>query len=152
MDTAPTFTTACAVVNHAEPSNEYSNNGAGTPLNKQGLAASWRTGIGERDEFLLSAYVLRNRNGMNYGLPWIRPSATSPMQHTTVLPLDPSTSYAPFRVYNIGNNQPVELMTFIRTIEDAIGQEAKKKKRERHISNLSISEVGTPREEIQDQI
>ena len=39
---------------------------------------------------------------------------------------DPSTSYAPFRVYNIGNNQPVELMTFIKTIEDAIGQEAKK--------------------------
>jgi UDP-glucuronate 4-epimerase len=39
---------------------------------------------------------------------------------------DPSTSYAPFRVYNIGNNQPVELMTFIKTIEDAVGQEAKK--------------------------
>lgn len=39
---------------------------------------------------------------------------------------EPSTSSAPFRVYNIGNNQPVELMTFIKTIEDAIGQEAKK--------------------------
>jgi hypothetical protein len=34
-----------------------------------------------------------------------------------------------------------------------IGQEAKKKKRERHISNLSISEVDTPkREEVQNQI
>lgn len=39
---------------------------------------------------------------------------------------DPSTSFAPFRVYNIGNNQPIELMTFIKTIEDAIGKEAKK--------------------------
>lgn len=39
---------------------------------------------------------------------------------------DPGTSNAPFRVYNIGNNQPVELITFIKTIEDAIGQEAKK--------------------------
>jgi len=39
---------------------------------------------------------------------------------------DPSSSYAPFRVYNIGNHTPVELMTFIKTIEDALGQEAKK--------------------------
>jgi UDP-glucuronate 4-epimerase len=39
---------------------------------------------------------------------------------------DPGTSYAPYRVYNIGNHQPVELMTFIKTIEDALGQEAKK--------------------------
>ncbi len=39
---------------------------------------------------------------------------------------DPGSSYAPYKVYNIGNHQPVELMTFIKTIEDAIGQEAKK--------------------------
>jgi UDP-glucuronate 4-epimerase len=39
---------------------------------------------------------------------------------------DPSASYAPFRVYNIGNHQPVELMTFIQTIEAALGKEAKK--------------------------
>jgi len=39
---------------------------------------------------------------------------------------DPSSSYAPFRVYNIGNHQPVELMTFIKTIEDALGKEAQK--------------------------
>jgi UDP-glucuronate 4-epimerase len=30
---------------------------------------------------------------------------------------DPGTSYAPYKVYNIGNNNPVELMTFIETIE-----------------------------------
>jgi UDP-glucuronate 4-epimerase len=37
---------------------------------------------------------------------------------------DPSTSYAPYRVYNIGNHQPVELMTFIETIENALGKKA----------------------------
>ena len=39
---------------------------------------------------------------------------------------DPSCSYAPFRVYNIGNHEPVELMTFIQTIESALGIEARK--------------------------
>lgn len=39
---------------------------------------------------------------------------------------DPGTSYAPYKVYNIGNNQPVELMTFIEMIESALGIEAKK--------------------------
>ncbi|MDP4029404.1 MAG: NAD-dependent epimerase [Gallionella sp.] len=37
---------------------------------------------------------------------------------------DPSTSYAPYRVYNIGNHQPVELMTFIETLENALGKKA----------------------------
>ena len=39
---------------------------------------------------------------------------------------DPGTSYAPFRIYNIGNNQPIELMEFIATLEDAIGRKAVK--------------------------
>ena len=39
---------------------------------------------------------------------------------------DPATSYAPYRVYNIGNNEPVELMEFIETIEDAVGNKAEK--------------------------
>jgi len=39
---------------------------------------------------------------------------------------DPATSYAPYRVYNIGNNEPVELMEFIETIENAVGQKAEK--------------------------
>ncbi|SFE85302.1 UDP-glucuronate 4-epimerase [Paenibacillus catalpae] len=37
---------------------------------------------------------------------------------------DPGTSYAPYKVYNIGNNKPVELMTFINTIEDKLGRKA----------------------------
>jgi len=39
---------------------------------------------------------------------------------------DPGSSYAPYRIYNIGNNQPVQLMTFIQTIEEALGREARK--------------------------
>ena len=39
---------------------------------------------------------------------------------------DPATSYAPYRVYNIGNHEPVELMTFIKIIEEALGKEAAK--------------------------
>lgn len=40
---------------------------------------------------------------------------------------DPSRSSAPFRVFNIGNNQPVELMSFIEALEDAIGMKAEKR-------------------------
>ncbi|MGB5749909.1 MAG: NAD-dependent epimerase [Desulfobacterales bacterium] len=39
---------------------------------------------------------------------------------------DPGTSYAPYKVYNIGNNNPVELLEFIREIENALGRQAKK--------------------------
>ncbi len=37
---------------------------------------------------------------------------------------DPATSYAPYRVYNIGNSNPVKLMDFIEAIEKAVGKEA----------------------------
>ena len=35
-----------------------------------------------------------------------------------------ATSYAPYRIYNIGNNQPVELMKYITTLEDCLGKKA----------------------------
>ncbi len=38
----------------------------------------------------------------------------------------PESSSAPYRVYNIGNNQPVSLMKFIETIEQKLGKTAKK--------------------------
>ena len=37
---------------------------------------------------------------------------------------DPATSYAPYRIYNIGNNRPVELMTYIQVLEDCLGKKA----------------------------
>jgi len=39
---------------------------------------------------------------------------------------DPSSSTAPYRLYNIGNSNPVKLMEFIEAIEEALGKEAKK--------------------------
>ena len=37
---------------------------------------------------------------------------------------DPSTSYAPFRIFNIGNNNPVKLIEYIQAIEKSVGKEA----------------------------
>jgi UDP-glucuronate 4-epimerase len=37
---------------------------------------------------------------------------------------DPATSLAPYRIYNIGNNNPVHLLTFIETLEKCLGKEA----------------------------
>lgn len=40
---------------------------------------------------------------------------------------DPGTSKAPYRLYNIGNNEPVELMRYIEVLEDCLGRKAEKK-------------------------
>ena len=40
---------------------------------------------------------------------------------------DPSSSFAPYKVYNIGNNKPVNLLDFIAVLERIIGKKAKKK-------------------------
>ncbi len=39
---------------------------------------------------------------------------------------DSATSYAPYRIYNIGNNSPIELMKFIEVLEDCLGKKAEK--------------------------
>ncbi len=39
---------------------------------------------------------------------------------------DPATSKAPWRIYNIGNQQPVELMSFIETLERFLGKSVEK--------------------------
>ena len=39
---------------------------------------------------------------------------------------DPATSSAPYRVYNIGNHQPVELAHYIEVLEDCLGRKARK--------------------------
>ncbi|MGD8269502.1 MAG: NAD-dependent epimerase [Desulfobacterales bacterium] len=43
---------------------------------------------------------------------------------------DPGTSYTAYKIYNIGNNQPVELTDFIAAIEAAVGKTARKEMRE----------------------
>jgi len=39
---------------------------------------------------------------------------------------DPGTSRAPYRIYNIGNNRPVELLRYIEVLETRLGRKAKK--------------------------
>lgn len=39
---------------------------------------------------------------------------------------DPGTSYSPYRLYNIGNNQPVELMRYIEVLERCLARTAEK--------------------------
>jgi UDP-glucuronate 4-epimerase len=39
---------------------------------------------------------------------------------------DPATSQAPYRIYNIGNQQPVELMRYIEVLEECLGRKAEK--------------------------
>ncbi|MED3069503.1 NAD-dependent epimerase [Bacillus thuringiensis] len=38
---------------------------------------------------------------------------------------DPSSSYAPYKIYNIGNNNPIKLMDFINVLEKLIGKKAR---------------------------
>lgn len=53
-----------------------------------------------------------------------RPAAANPNWQSDAP--DPATSRAPWRVYNIGNDQPVELMEMITTLEECLGREAEK--------------------------
>jgi UDP-glucuronate 4-epimerase len=39
---------------------------------------------------------------------------------------DPGSSYAPYKIYNIGNNRPVELLRLIEVLEDCLGRKAEK--------------------------
>ena len=53
-------------------------------------------------------------------------STAEPNPAWTGMKPDPASSKAPWRIYNIGNSQPIALMDFIKAIEDALGIEAKK--------------------------
>lgn len=57
----------------------------------------------------------------------IRTSDTIPAAQALPSDADDSLTSAPYRVYNIGNNQPVELMHLIETLEAALGMQAEKK-------------------------
>jgi UDP-glucuronate 4-epimerase len=53
-----------------------------------------------------------------------RPAKADP-QFSSASP-DPGASSAPWRVYNIGNNKPIELLEVVRLLEEAIGKKAKR--------------------------
>ena len=77
----------------------------GENLDKESVAATYAHGIGMTDEFSAGFYVLRNDNGINYGLPWIAPDAANatPTGQRTLLPLSPRAYYGLASDYNTGS-------------------------------------------------
>lgn len=49
-----------------------------------------------------------------------------PLEETSLQNLPANSSTAPYRIYNIGNNSPIQLLDFIKTLEKSLGKEAKK--------------------------
>ena len=60
---------------------------------------------------------------------------------------DPGSSYTNYRIYNIGNNNPVELLTFIRIIEKVIGKSAR-----RELLDMQPGDVASTYADIDDLI
>ncbi|WP_457419976.1 TonB-dependent receptor [Roseateles sp. P5_E7] len=82
--------------------NQADSNGAGSKIDKRGIGASYRFGIDETDEFGITVYGLQNDNGMNYGVRWIRPTATSPVANGLNTKLDPDAYYGLASDFNKG--------------------------------------------------
>ena len=76
------------------------NNGSGSALDKYGLSASYRWGIGDDNEFQVSLYHLDNNNGINYGIPFISPYPGAPATERSLLPIDPDAYYGAASDYN----------------------------------------------------
>ena len=74
------------------------NNGAGAKIDKKGLAANYRFGIGGVDEYSVSLYALDNNNGMNLGVPWLRAAAGS--SERAMLNVNPANNYGLASDYN----------------------------------------------------
>lgn len=77
------------------------NNGSGSSIDKRGVAGTYRWGIGTADEFSVGLYYLDNKNGMNYGLPWIRANGAD-VSTTGLMNVDPSTYYGMGSDHNNG--------------------------------------------------
>lgn len=58
------------------------------------------------------------------GIIKVMETPPSPSTEWSPLQPDPSASTAPYRVFNLGNNQPVELLSFINEIEHNLGKKA----------------------------
>jgi UDP-glucuronate 4-epimerase len=60
---------------------------------------------------------------------------------------DPGSSNAPYRLYNIGNHQPVELMRYIEVIEQCLG-----KKAEKNMLPLQVGDVPDTFADVEDLV
>ncbi|NNF67435.1 MAG: NAD-dependent epimerase/dehydratase family protein, partial [Gammaproteobacteria bacterium] len=60
------------------------------------------------------------------GVVQVADVTASPNEGWSALSPDPGSSLAPYRLYNIGNNRPVELLRYIEVLEECLGQKAEK--------------------------
>ena len=56
---------------------------------------------------------------------------------------DPATSKAPYRIYNIGNQQPIELMRYIEVLEECLGRKAEKNLLPMQAGDVAATEADT---------
>ena len=123
------------------------NNGAGSSIDKQGISAAYRFGIGEKNEFQASIYHLDNNNGMNYGLPWIRPlAANTSASNTIIRGLDPSDYYGMASDYNAGQANIATLSHIYRFSSDSEVKTQVRQgayKRDQHAGTVRFAGAGT---------
>ncbi|TFZ09036.1 TonB-dependent siderophore receptor [Ramlibacter humi] len=93
--------------------NKADNNGSGSSVDKKGLSGSYRFGIDTPDEFLAQLYWLDNHNGINYGLPWIKPRASDTTAANTILKGLKPTDY--FGMASDYNDSSAKIATLAHT-------------------------------------
>ena len=75
----------------------------GNAVDKYGIAPTFRWGIGTADEFSAGLFYLENRNGINYGIPWLRKDDSGPISEANpggLLKVDPKNYYGAASDYN----------------------------------------------------
>jgi catecholate siderophore receptor len=78
----------------------------GNKIDKQGIAPTFRWGINTDDEFSVGLFYLKNNNGVNYGIPWLRSVGPGPISATNpgvLVPIDPKNYYGAASDYNAGS-------------------------------------------------
>ena len=82
------------------------NNGSGSRIDKEGIAPTLRFGIGTNDEFQVGFFYLKNNNGINYGLPYLRRDGSQPTSTSNpaglIGSLDPKNYYGAASDYSAG--------------------------------------------------
>ncbi len=102
---------------------QANNNGAGSSIDKYGVAATYRWGIGKKVEHQVSVFHIDNDNGINYGLPWVRPKSTDTQGARTINSrLDPANYYGMASDYNRTQG---DVFTYMNTVKLGGGSELK---------------------------
>jgi len=77
----------------------------GNFIDKMGIAPTFRWGIGTADEFSVGYFYLENRNGIHYGIPWLRANDSSGISESNpggLLKVNPKNYYGAASDYSAG--------------------------------------------------